>query len=304
MTDLQKKANLNGLQSCTAKVGDISIHYWRGGDPEGRPVLLWHGFLSTSYAWREVVPLLISDGYSILVPDMRGFGDTDKPAGEDGYDGRALANEFRALVQQTKFANGKPLIIAAHDMGAPPALLWAADYPDEIEALLYIEAPVMLSEILTKIIVYTQEAAKKGSMWWWLLPLAPDVPETLVVGKERAFLSWFFNHATVNKDAIQPAAIDEYLRTFMGREGVLGAMGVYRAAFKTIDQTEPLARKKIRIPVVALGGKSGLGESVLNMVSKVAENVTGATIENCGHFLPEERPEEVLRFFRALSANK
>ena len=149
MTDMQKKANLNGLQSATAKVGDISIHYWRGGDPEGRPILLWHGFLSTSYAWREVVPLLISDGYSIMVPDMRGFGDTDKPAGEDGYDGRALANEFRALVQQTKFANGKPLIIAAHDMGAPPALLWAADYPDEIEALLYIEAPVMLSEILT-----------------------------------------------------------------------------------------------------------------------------------------------------------
>jgi hypothetical protein len=60
-------------------------------------------------------------------------------------------------------------------MGAPPALLWAAKYPDEIAALFYIEAPVMLQSILEKIITFTPEAMVKGSMWWWVLPLATDL---------------------------------------------------------------------------------------------------------------------------------
>ena len=300
---MRQKEKIAGMQSHVAKVGNVDIHYWRGGNPEGLPLLLWHGFLSTSYCWREVVPLLLSDGYQVLAPDMRGYGDSQKPQGIDGYDGRALASDFRELVQLTKFGSGKPLTLVAHDMGAPPALLWAADFPEEIASLLYIEAPVMLSGILTKMIVYTPEAAKKGSMWWWLLPLAPDVPQTLVVGKEREFLSWFFNHATFVKGVIQPNVVDEYLRTFSGEEGVLGAMGVYRAAFKTIDQTEPLTKAKIRVPIIALGGETGLGGLVLDMVSQVAENVTGMIAKNCGHFLPEERPKEVLQCLKQLSSN-
>jgi pimeloyl-ACP methyl ester carboxylesterase len=67
-------------------------------------------------------------------------------------------------------------------MGAPPALLWAADHPEEVAGLLYIEVPVMLSEILTKIIAYTPEAMKEGSMWWWILPLAPMFPSDLLLG--------------------------------------------------------------------------------------------------------------------------
>ena len=59
----------------------------------------------------------------MLIPDMRGFGDSDKPAGEEGYDDRALTREARALVKEIGFGGGRPLILAAHDMGAPPALI-------------------------------------------------------------------------------------------------------------------------------------------------------------------------------------
>ena len=65
-------------------------------------------------------------------------------------------------------------------MGAPPALIWCADHPKEVAGLLYIEAPVMLGDVLRKIITYTPEAMEHGSMWWWLLPLAPGVPQRLV----------------------------------------------------------------------------------------------------------------------------
>lgn len=299
---------VSGFKSETARVGGVRLHYWVGGALDGPPVLLWHGFLSTGYAWRKVMPALVDAGCAVLVPDMRGFGDSDKPPGTDGYDGRALAEEFRALVRQTGFGAERPITLVAHDMGAPPALLWAADYPEEVAGLLYIEAPVMLSGVLTKIIVYTPEAMKDGSMWWWILPLAPGVPERLIVGNERAFLTWFYHGAnTARPEVFDPATVDEYLRTFSGREGVFGAMGVYRAAFATIDQTEPLARKpltrnKVRVPVVTLGGAKGLGAHVHEMVKLVADPVDGGIVADCGHFLPEEQPDEVVRQVLAMMA--
>lgn len=142
-------------------------------------------------------------------------------------------------------------------------------------------------------------------MWWWVLPLAPGVPELLVVGNERAFLTWFYDKATAHRDAIAPADVDETLRTFTGREGVLGAMGVYRAAFKSIEQTEPLAGllgQKVTVPVVALGGEKGLGKQVISMLEMVAKDVEGEVIADCGHFVPEERPEIVVRHIKALTA--
>ena len=288
-----------GFTSNTALVNGVSLHYLIGGNPDGPPVLLWHGFLSTCYAWRKVMPALANAGLAVLAPDMRGYGDSDKPAGIEGYDGRALAEEFRALVRKIGFGNGRPLTLVAHDMGAPPAILWAADHPEEVAGLLYIEVPVMLSEVLTKIIAYTPEAMKEGSMWWWILPLAPDVPERLIVGNERAFLTWFYErHATPG--AIDNETIDEYLRTFSGREGVLGALGIYRAAFTTIEQTAPLTGNKVQVPIVALGGELAQGIQIRRMVEMVAHHVDGASIPGCGHFVPEERPDEVVRYVLAM----
>jgi pimeloyl-ACP methyl ester carboxylesterase len=300
MNDVIATGTIPGFASNTASINGVRLHYLLGGNPNGPPVLLWHGFLSTSYAWRKVMPGLANAGLAVLVPDMRGYGDSDKPAGTEGYDARALSQEFRALVREIGFGTGRPLTLVAHDMGAPPALLWAADRPEEVAGLLYIEVPVMLSEVLTKIIAYTPEAMKDGSMWWWILPLAPDVPERLIVGNERAFLTWFYERYAT-PDAIDTATVDEYLRTFSGREGVMGALGVYRAAFTTMEQTAPLARKKVHVPIVALGGERAQGLEIRKMVEMVAENVDGGSIADCGHFVPEERPDEILRHVLAMT---
>jgi len=288
-------APIPGFENKSATVGGIRLHYWTGGDPAGQPVILWHGFLSTAYAWREVAPALAKAGLAVLIPDMRGYGDSDKPAGNDGYDARSLAEECRALIKVIGFGRGKPLIHAAHDMGALPALIWTADHPEEVAGLVYIEAPVMLGPVLRQVFAYTPQAMVQGSMWWWILPLAPGVPERLIVGNERAFLTWFYEGDHVeNHAAITPEAVDEYLRTFAGREGVLGSMGIYRAAFASIDQTEPLMAAKISVPVVALGGEKGLGGKVGDMVAMVAENVEAHTLADCGHFMTEERPQFVI----------
>jgi pimeloyl-ACP methyl ester carboxylesterase len=301
MNDIMPIGTIPGFTSNATSVNGVRLHYLLGGNPNGPPVLLWHGFLSTSYGWRKLMPSQANEGLAVLVPDMRGYRDSDKPTGTKGYDARALAEEFRALVREIGFGSGRPLMLVAHDMGAPPALLWAADHPEEVAGLLYIEVPVMLSEVLTEIIAYTPEAMKKGSMWWWILPLAPDVPERLIVGNERAFLTWFYERAATKREAIDTTTVDEYLRTFCGREGVLGALGVYRAAFTTMEQKAPLVKTKVKVPVVALGGESAQGIQILKMVQTVAENVDGGSIADCGHFVPEECPDEILRHVLAMT---
>jgi len=296
-------ATIRGFDNRATTIAGVRLHYWIGGDPNGKPVILRHGFLSTSYAWREVAPALAEAGMAVLIPDMRGYGDSGKPVGNDGYDARSLAEECRALVAAIGFGQGMPLIHAAHDMGALPALIWSADHSGEVAGLLYIEAPVMLGLVLRQVFSYTREAMAQGSMWWWILPLVPGVPERLIVGNERAFLTWFYEgDHVVNHAAFSPAVIDEYLRTFAGSEGVLGSMGIYRAAFASIDQTEPLMTAKINVPVVALGGERGLGDKVGQMVAMVANNVESHTLASCGHFMIEERPQFIIDQILQLSA--
>lgn len=303
MTIAASAGKIAGFHSETALVGGVRLHFWIGGESDGVPVVLWHGFLSTGYAWRAVAPALAGAGLSILVPDMRGYGDSDKPEGTKGYDARALAEECRALVAALGFGKGKALIHAAHDMGALPALLWTADHPEEVAALAYIEAPVMLGDQLREVFAYTPESMAHGSMWWWILPLAPGVPEALIVGNERAFLEWFYRgEATVHHEAFGPGVVAEYLRTFSGRDGVLGSLGIYRAAFTTIEQTEPLIKARIKQPVVAIGGRKGLGDKVGKTVRMVAHDVTTETVADCGHFVPEECPEVVIKHVLALAS--
>ena len=113
-------AAIDGFTSHKETTHGIGLHYWVGGNPDGDPVLLWHGFLATGYAWRNVGTALAGKGYSVLIPDMRGYGDSDKPEGTTGYDARSLANETRVLVEKLGFGKGKRMIQAAHDMGACP----------------------------------------------------------------------------------------------------------------------------------------------------------------------------------------
>jgi pimeloyl-ACP methyl ester carboxylesterase len=125
------------------------------------------------------------------------------------------------------------------------------------------------------------------------------VPERLIVGKEREFLTWFYDTESAIAGAVSPACVDEFLRTFSGREGVLGSMGVYRAAFTTMEQTEPLKTAKTQVPVIAIGGSTSRGDQIREMVSKVATNVSGVVVPNCGHFIPEEHPQELVKLVRA-----
>jgi hypothetical protein len=96
------------------------------------------------------------------------------------------------------------------------------------------------------------------------------------------------------------SSLQETLRTFSGVKRVLGALGLYRAAFKTIEPMtplKPLKKDKVETPILALGRETALGDKLAEMVQAVAQNVRGQTFSKCGHFITEERPEELFRLF-------
>lgn len=275
----------------TAVVNGVRLNYAVVG--QGEPVLLWHGFPGTSQSWHRVVPLLART-HTVIVPDMRGFGDSEKPA--QGYDAHTLVGDFRALLKHLGIG---PLHVVAHDMGAPAGLVWAGHHPDEVRTLAYLDEPVITVDALAQLMRFTPEGTVRGGLWWWPLAFAPGLAETLFAGHEREVLGWFYENYCANREAIDAAAVDETMRSFAAPGGVSGVLGVYRAIFETQAQTERFLRDKVQVPVLALGGDKSFGDKTRALLTSVAEHVQGGVVTNCGHFIPEEQPEVLVRELRA-----
>ena len=288
------------LTSQTTRVGDVDIHYVSGG--EGPVVLLWHGFLGNWASWRKVLPLLVED-YTVIAPDMRGYGHST--VSDSSYDARTLMQDMRGLMR----ALGHDRIhIISHDMGAPPALLYAAEYPEEIETLTYLDEPVMLSDTIAHLIQMTPENTHYGGLWWWMVAQSPSMTETIVLDNERDFIDWFYDHYTMVEDAVGEDARSYFADDLQGSEGIHGWFGVYRDAFRTIEQTDSLAINKVTVPILALGGEGSLGDRVGQMLMAVGTDVTGGTVSGSGHFIAEEQPEALVeqfgRFVKDQSGNR
>ena len=287
----------DGFSSGTSRVGDIELHHVTGGNPNGPSVLLWHGFLGNGYSWRKVLPLL-ADDFNVVCPDMRGYGASTHPGVDAAYDGRTLAADFRGLMEQLGHSRYH---ILSHDMGAPAALLLAAESPSRVQSLTYIEEPAALPDVLSQKIRYTEQGTNLGGLWWWMMAYAEGMAEAIIAGNERPFVDWFYNNYTADASAISEQARRIYVRDFEGAEGIAGWFGVYRHMLTTAEQTAPLAERKLQTPVLAVGGESSLGSSVAEQIQQVAQEVEAVVIADCGHFVPAEKPEELVRRFRTFT---
>ena len=275
----------------------VLLHYRTAG--QGAPVLLVHGWLGTSYTWRHVAPALAGAGYRVVVPDMRGYGDSEKPMG--GYDGLTLVEDLRALLQSVGAT--QPVHVVGWDMGALPAFLFAARYPREVATMTYLDEPLP-SVNLQHVTAFTPE--NRGGYWHFGFNLAKDLPELLITGKERAFFDYLYGLMLYNPAAITEADKAEYLRTYAAAGGIRGSLGWYRDALVTTGQfAEALGKGKIRVPVLAYGGEFATAYTKPQLEPYV-EVLEGGTIPNCGHMVAEEAPEfltgKLLAFLRKYPA--
>ena len=267
----------------TATVNGIQLHYVTGG--HGDPVVLLHGWPETWYSWHRVMPALAKN-YTVIAPDLRGLGDSSKPP--TGYDGKTVAEDIHQLVTQLGF---RTIFLVGHDIGTQVAYSYAAEHPTEVRKLVVMELPIP---------GFTPPRLE-GKIWWFIFHQTPNVPEALVQGKEMMYLSWFFRGLPYNPSAITEADINEYVNHYSAPGGMHAGFEYYRAFPQDAIQNQNYSKNKLTMPVLAmgagyipaLGGKIPM-QSIVYGMKILAQNVTGITVPNSGHFIPEEQPQFVI----------
>lgn len=262
----------------TADVNGVRLHYVIGG--QGFPVVLLHGWPQTWYAWRKIMPALGSR-YTVIAPDLRGLGDSAKM--ETGYDAPTLAEDIFSLVRSLGF---QQIFLVGHDLGVSVAYAYAAQHREDVRRLVILDIPI---EGFGR-----EELAQKRNIWHFGFFQVPGLAESLVEGRERLLLQWFFSHVR-NPAALTQEDIDEYVRCYSAPDALRAGFEYYRAFAYNAQQFKEYSKHKLRVPVLALGGENSGGAFPFSSLAQLAEHVCGGIIPQCGHYIPEEQPEELVR---------
>jgi haloacetate dehalogenase len=245
----------------------------------GPPVLLLHGYPQTHVEWRKIAPELAKN-YTLVIPDLRGYGDSGKPLGGDkhvNYSKRALALDQVEVMEKLGF---RQFAMVSHDRGARVGHRLALDYPDRLTKL------VMMDICPTHYMYKTADRQFASAYFhWFFLILPAPFPETLIANNIDAFLKVFMG--PVMPKSIEPDAYAEYRRCFSDPATIHASCEDYRAA-ATIDLVHDDADmdRKISCPVLALWGANGLvgrKYDVLAVWRERATQVSGKALQS-GHW--------------------
>jgi haloacetate dehalogenase len=276
-----------------ARVNGVRLHYATAG--QGPALYLLHGYPQSWILWRKVVPLL-APHFRLVMPDLRGYGDSDKPL--DGYDKRTMAQDVRALAQHL---GDTRIHLAGHDRGGRVAHRFALDHGDVLGRLMLVDI------VPTR--TYFERVSKEtaqGSWHWFFLPVH-DLAETLIAGNPEAVVRHFLRQWAGNPAAIEEEAVQEYLRVFRLPGTIRATCADYRAGIGTdLEHDRADETKRIEAPLRVVWGGIGRLEAawdVLALWREKARHVEGRVIASSGHFIPEESQEELaadmLEFFIA-----
>jgi haloacetate dehalogenase len=272
-------------------VGDgIDIHCAHGGS--GPPLLLLHGYPQTHAIWHKVAQQL-ARSYSVVCADLRGYGDSSKPAGlpdHGNYSKRAMALDQARLMERFGF---RRFAVVGHDRGARVAHRLARDHRDRVSKLCVLD----ISPTLAMYEQTTMGFANEYYHWFFLIQPAPH-PETLIGNDARYYLKWKTSGLGFGHAHFDPRAYMEYERCFCHPETIHATCEDYRAA-ATIDLEHDRAdlAQKINCPVLALWGARGVVNRYFKPIADwntVATNVRGKPLPS-GHYIPEEVPDLLLR---------
>ena len=265
------KANINGVR----------YHYLLAkGGPQ--TVVLLHGWGSTSYMWRFVMPQLAARRYTVLAPDLRGLGDTTKPAG--GYDKATIAQDIHGLVAHLGL--GPRINLAGHDMGGMVAYAYAAQHPEQLSTLTIMDVPLPGIEPWNEI-------TQSPRAWHFHFHSVQDLPEALISGRELEYFKWFHNAEAINSRAFDNQTDEIYGRAYAMPGALRAGFEYYRAFPQDIQANQAFARHKLPMPVLGIGGEGGMGAIIGDHLRHVAGNVRAVNIQGAGHWVAEEQPAAV-----------
>ncbi len=267
-----------GFAERTAEVNGVRLHYLIDGN--GSPVVLLHGYAETSHMWLPLVPLLAKT-HTVVVPDLRGAGDSSKP--ESGYDKKNMAVDIHDL---TVSLGLKRASIVGHDIGLMVAYAYAAQFPQATERLVLMDA-------------FLPGVGNWKDVWLmrdlWHFHFHGKVPLALVDGRERIYLEHFWNDFAADpKHSISESDRRFYAKAYAQRGGMRAGFEYFRTFERDAKNFAELSATPLTMPVLVLTGEKASGNFLIEQARLVATNVLGQVVTGSGHWLMEEAPQIVI----------
>ena len=265
-----------------------TIHVRFGGT--GPAVVMLHGFGDTGDMWAPLAAAMAAT-HTIVVPDLRGMGLSSHPEG--GYDKKTQARDIAQVMDALKIEKAD---FVTHDIGNMVGYAFAAQFPNRVTRWVAMDAPLPG--------IGPWDDQLRNPKTWHFNFRGPDV-ERLVDGRERIYLDRFWDELGVH-----PGAFDEPMRQHYAKlyalPGAMHAAFEQFAAFSqdAIDNRQFLARGKLTMPILAVGGEKSYGLTLAADIRFVATNVQEAMIADAGHWVMEEQPAATIATIRSFLDQK
>ena len=271
----------SSFKTRTIPANGTQIYVRVGG--KGPAVILIHGFGDTGDMWAKLAADLVRD-HTVVVPDLRGMGLSDKPA--DGYDKWTQAADMRAVLDALGIDRAA---VVGHDIGTMVAYAYAARYRDKTEKLVVMDAPVPGVPPWDDIV---------RSPLLWHFDLGGADMERLVKGRERIYLDRFWNDFAGTPSRIGEATRRHYAALYAQPGAMRAAFAQFRSIRKDADDNKKVFATKLTIPVLAIGGEKSFGAMEAVVMRNAATDVTEVVVKDAGHWLMEEQPAATMKAVR------
>ena len=267
-----------GFSERNVEANGARIHYSIGG--KGSPVVLLHGYAQTSHMWNPIMPVLASN-HTVIVPDLRGAGGSSKP--EAGYDKKNMAVDIHELVKSLGFNR---VTIVGHDIGLMVAYAYAAQFPQETERLVLMDA-------------FLPGIGDWKNVWLmrdlWHFHFYGEVPLALVKGRERTYFEHFWNDFAADpKHSVSEADRRIYANAYAQPGGMRAGFEYFKNFERDAKDFAELSTTKLSMPVLVLTGEKASGNFLIEQTKLVATNVEGKVIAGSGHWLMDEAPQQTI----------
>ncbi|MBN9744111.1 hydrolase [Amycolatopsis sp. A1MSW2902] len=264
----------------------VQLHTVEGGQPTGPALVLLAGFPQTWWAWRKAMPGL-AERFRVVAIDLPGQGHSDRP--HDSYDTHTVAAQVQAAVTALDVPK---YWLAAHDVGAWVAFSLALQHEAHLHGVALLDAGIP-GVTLPESIPTDPERAWKT--WHFAFHLVPDLPETLLAGREREYVDWFLKAKTLSPDTFDSAETDHYAAAIAAEGGLRASLAYYRdAAESACKNRATLEQRRLTVPVLGISASHGSIPDMAASLSPWADNTTGVVIPDSGHFIPDEQPDAVV----------
>ena len=278
-----------GFKTQEISTTSVTIHARVGG--AGPAVMLLHGYGETGDMWAPLAVDLARDR-TVIVPDLRGLGRSSKPVG--GFDKKTQAGDVAGVLAALRI---EQIDLVTHDIGNMVGFAFAAQHPERVKRFVLIDAPLPG--------VGPWEEVLKNPLLWHFRFGGPDM-ERLVAGRERIYLDRFWNEFSADPSRFSAAAREHYAALY----ALPGAMHSGFAQFAAFDQDAIdnrafLAKGKLTMPVLAVGGEKSFGTMMATVMRFAATDVHEAIVPDSGHWIMEENPRATIQIVRGfLDASK